>query len=440
MAEFARAADDDGDGDDAPDRGTVEHVIPYAPRDIFIPYHQRKQRWSCEIAHRRAGKTVARINELIRRAIECKLPEPRFAYIAPTYTQAKDIAWSYLMRFTAPIPGAEPFVHELRVELPGGGRIRLYGADNYERLRGIYLDGVVFDEYGQIDPRAWPEVIRPALSDRRGWADFIGTPAGQNHFAELYEQARKNPAEWYSAVHRASDTGLLDASELAAARGVMTAEQYEQEYEASFTAAVIGAYYGREFAWLDAQKRIGRVPWDPAVSVHTAWDLGISDSTVIWFVQFVGREVHLIDYIENSGVALSWYVNELRNKPYAYGEHILPHDAEAKELGTGQSRIETLRSLGVFNTRTIPAQTVADGINATRNLLTRAWFDAEKCERGIVCLRNYRREYDDRRKVFHDRPRHDWTSHASDSLRYLAMGQPKDRTAAKLVYSNKGIV
>jgi hypothetical protein len=404
-----------------------------------LPWHNRKQRWSIEVAHRRAGKTVARINELIVRAMECKLLEPHYAYVAPTFAQAKDIAWGYLKRYTQPLPGVEANEAELRVDLPNGGRIRLYGAEHYDRMRGIYLDGVVLDEYGLLDPRAWPEVIRPALSDRRGWGDFIGTPNGANHFAKMYDAAGKD-ADWYRAMHRASETGLLDADELADARKVMTPEQYEQEYECSFLAAVIGAYYGREMAWLEAEKRIGRVPWDPALSVHTSWDLGIGDSTAVWFSQFVGREVRLIDYLEHSGVGLAWYANELRSRPYTYGEHILPHDAEVKELGSGQSRLETLRSLGIMNTRVIPAQRVEDGIQAVRNLLPRCWIDADKCERGIEALRGYRRSYDDKRKVFHDRPLHDWASHACDSIRYLAMGQPKDRSAVKLVYSNKGIL
>jgi len=423
--------------------GASRHVtIDYAPREIFLPFHNRTQRWSIEVAHRRAGKTVARINDMIKRAIQCPLVEPRLAYVAPTFAQAKDVAWNYFKRFTAPLPEVEANEAELRIDLPSSksrARIRLYGAENYDRMRGVYLDGVVLDEYGMIDPRAWPEVIRPALSDRRGWADFIGTPNGANHFSQLYDAAGTDP-DWYRAMHRASETGLLDAAELADARKMMSEEQYEAEFECSFSAAVIGAYYGREMAWLEKEKRIGRVPWDPALSVHTAWDLGIGDSTAIWFAQFTGREVRLIDYLEHSGVGLAWYANELRNRPYTYGEHIMPHDAEVKELGSGQSRLETLRSLGVMSTRVIPAQRIEDGIQAVRNLLPRCWIDAEKCARGIDALRQYRREFDDKRKVFHDRPLHNWASHCNDALRYLALGQPKDRSAVKLVYSNKGIV
>ena len=395
-------------------------VIPYSPREQFLGLHNRTQRWAVAVCHRRAGKTVACINELIKGALSCTRPEPRFAYVAPLYSQAKDVAWSYLKRFTANIPGTLPYENELRIDLPNGGRVRLYGADNYDQMRGIYLDGVVVDEFGDIDPRAWEEVLRPALSDRHGWAIFIGTPKGNNHFRKLWDDANKDPS-WYSLMLKASETGLIDPGELADARKSMTIDQYDREYECSFQAAVVGAYYGPQMNQAEAEKRIAKVPWEPRLQVYTAWDLGISDSTAIWFVQLVSREIRLIDYLENSGVGLDWYAKELRSKPYAYGEHILPHDAEVKELGTGRSRLETLQSLGIGNTRIIPAQSVADGINAARTLLPACWFDSDKCERGINALRNYRREYDDKLKSFKERPLHDWSSHGADAFRYLAL-------------------
>ena len=416
------------------------HVtIPYAPRKIFLPFHERKQRWSATVAHRRAGKTVARINDLIKAALLNTRTEPRYAYIAPTYAQAKDVAWSYLARYTAPIPGAVPSVHELRVDLPNGGRVRLYGADNYDRLRGIYLDGLVLDEYGLIDPRAWLEVLRPTLADRQGWADFVGTPAGRNHFSDLCELAKDNP-EWYFARLRASETGLLRTEELNDARKMMTEEQYAAEFECSFDAAVVGSYYGKEIARCEADKRIDRVPYEPRVPVHTAWDLGIGDSTAIWFSQNVGREIRVIDYLEGAGQSLAFYAGELRAKGYSYGTHVLPHDAAARELTSGQSREETLRTLGFNNLKVLSAENIANGINGARMLLPRCWFDKEKCARGLEALRNYRREWDEKKKVFHDRPLHDWSSHAADAFRYLAMGLPEDRKPNKIKYPEMGIV
>ncbi len=401
-----------------------EVVIPYSPREQFLALHQRPQRWAIAVCHRRAGKTVACINELLKGALSCELPEPRFAYLAPYYSQAKDVAWSYLKRFTQPIPGSAPFEYELRVDLPNAGRVRLYGADNYDRLRGLYLDGIVLDEYGDIDPRAWQEVIRPALSDRKGWAIFIGTPKGRNHFSDLWERALKDDG-WFTLMLKASETGLLSPQELADARKTMTEDQFQAEYECSFQAAVVGAYYGREMTQAESEKRITSAPWQPQLPVYTAWDLGIGDSTAIWMVQLVGREVHLIDYMENSGVGLDWYARELDRKPYKYGEHILPHDAKARELGTGKTRQETLDSLGLRNMRILPQQSAEDGINAARLLLPSCYFDAAKCERGINALRNYRRAWDEKLKAFKSGALHDWSSHGADAFRYLAMANLK---------------
>ncbi len=415
--------------------GSVHVVIPYSPRGIFQPFHERKQRWSITVAHRRAGKTVARINELIRAALICPHREPHMAYIAPTYAQAKDVAWLYLKHYCAPIPGVKSNEAELHVTLPNGGRVRLYGAENYDRIRGVYLDGVVLDEYGQMEPRAWPEVIRPALSDRGGWADFIGTPNGRNHFCEMWEKA---DAEWYKAIHKASETKIIPESELADAKKQMSADQYEQEYECSFQAAVVGAYYGRELTAAEADKRIRAIPYDPAVPVQTWWDLGIDDSTAIWFVQAVNREVRCIDYYENSGVGLDHYAKVLQGKPYVYGDHILPHDAEVKELGTGKSRVETLAGLGI-KVRVARRLGIEDGINAARLLLGRTWFDGEKCKRGIEALRQYRKEFDEKLKAFKNRPLHDWTSHAADAFRYGAV-EIDERPASKPIkYPSYGL-
>ena len=403
--------------------GTVQRIdLGYRARPQFVPFHLRKQRWSCIVAHRRAGKTVACIMDLVDAALRCEKPNPRFAYIAPFYAQAKDVAWAYFKQFTAPIPGVEVHESELRIDLPNGARLRLYGADNYNRMRGVYFDGAVLDEYGDMDPRAWAEVIRPILSDRRGWATFIGTPKGRNHFYEIWQAAKENPSEWFTLMLRASETGLLPPEELEDARKVMTPEQYEQEYECSFAAAILGAYYGREMQRLEAEGRIRSVPYDPSLPVYTGWDLGLDDATAIWFVQVAGAEVRVIDYLETNNEALSSIARSLLNeRPYMYGEHYLPHDAEIRELMTAKSRKETLESLGVRPVRVAPRQNVEEGINAVRNLLPRCVFDEKKCARGIEALRNYQREWDDKLKTFRKTPRHDWASHGADAFRYLAI-------------------
>lgn len=414
-------------------------VIPYAPRPQFVPFHDRSERFAIGVAHRRAGKTVACINDLIRGALTCEERSPRFAYLAPLYKQAKAVAWDYLKHYALPVPGSRAHESELRVDFPNGGQVRLYGADNPDALRGIYLDGVVLDEYAQMRPQVWPEVIRPALADRMGWAAFIGSPMGRNAFCDLYEAARDDPT-WFTFRLKASETGLIAAEELEAARATMNADQYAQEFETSFDAAILGAYYGSLMQQAEAEERITGVPWDPAAEVHTAWDLGVGDSTAIWFFQQIGLEIHLIDYHENSGVGLSHYVGELearRGRGWVFGEHILPHDAKARELSTGKTREQALHALGV-QPRILPAEPVEDGINTVRNLLPRCWFDENRCARGIEALRQYRRDYDDRLKTFKGRPLHDWTSHAADAFRYLAMGLPEREAGQRPIAYPKG--
>ena len=403
-------------------------VIPYAPRKQFQPFHERKQRFSCLVCHRRAGKTVATLNDKQRRALTTTKENYRAAYIAPFYAQAKDVAWDYIKRYAAPIPGVSFNESELRVDYPNGARIRLYGADNYDRMRGVYLDDVTLDEYGDMDPRAWSEVIRPALADRQGTATFIGTPKGNNHFQEVFDRAGAD-ADWFRLKLRASETNLIAADELAAARKEMSEDQYEQEFECSFSAAVVGAFYARDINQAEKDGRITSVPWERSVAVHTAWDLGIDDATAIWMYQTVGREIRVIDYVEMSGEALDWYVRELNKRPYVWGEHHLPHDAEVRELGTGRSRTETLESLGLRDVRVVPAQRIEDGVNAVRMILPQCWFDAEKTARGVAALKNYRREWDEKAKVVRQRPLHDWSSDGSDAFRYLAMAYETPRKA-----------
>jgi hypothetical protein len=220
---------------------------------------------------------------------------------------------------------------------------------------------------------------------------------------------------------KASETGLIDQSELDLAKRDLTEDQYAQEFECSFEAAIVGAYYGKLMRQAEEDKRIAGVPYEPVAQVWTAWDLGIRDATAIWFAQVVGREIRLIDYYEATGADLGHYVREIVGKPYLYAGHIVPHDAQAKELGTGKSRLEVLESLGLKNITVAPMHRVEDGINAARTIIPRSWFDAKKCSRGIDALKLYRAEYDDKLQSLKPRPVHDWASHAADAFRYLAM-------------------
>lgn len=394
-------------------------VIPYAPRRVFLPFHNRAERFAIGVAHRRCGKTVACINDMVKRAITSPKENYRAAYLAPYLKQAKDVAWEYLKRYSAPLWGKPPNESELYVQLLNGARLKIYGADNADALRGGYLDDATLDEYADMHPGVWGEIIRPMLADRQGTATFIGTPKGRNSFYEMFERAKGDP-EWFPFYLPASETGILPQTELDAAAREMTPEQYAQEFECSFEAAIIGAYYGKDMAEAERQGRITDVPHEPELPVHTVWDLGIGDATAIWFWQVHANEIRVIDHYEAHGQGIEHYAQVLRSKPYTYAHDHVPHDAKVRELGTGRTRIETMLNLGL-KPKLVPQHKVMDGINALRVLFPRIWWDREKCAKGLECLRQYRADYDDKARVFREAPKHDWTSHTADAARYLAM-------------------
>ena len=396
--------------------------LDYSPRQEMREYHAREERFACIVAHRRFGKTVAAINDLIRVALTLEKPAVRVGYIAPYYRQAKAIVWDYAKEFTAAIPGCRVNESELRIDFPNGARLRLFGADNYDAMRGLYFDSVVLDEPADFPMNAWATVIRPALADRQGSATFIGTPKGKNEFWDIYHMAQNDP-DWYVAMHKASSTDYLTDEELEASRKIMGEDRYEQEFECSFEAAIQGSYYGTEMKAATKDGRITDVKYDRSRGVITAWDLGIGDSTAIWMMQIMPNgDLHAIDYYENSGVGLDHYVHELQSRGYAYDYHILPHDVEVKELGTGKSRLETLDGMGVRPIEIAPKLRVDDGIQQVRMMLDRVWFDEKKCDRGIEALRQYQRDFDEKGKTWRGRPMHDWTSHGADAMRYFAVG------------------
>jgi hypothetical protein len=295
----------------------------------------------------------------------------------------------------------------------------LLGAENPDTIRGIYLDGCINDEYADFHPDVWSKVVRPALSDRLGWAVFIGTPKGHNDFKDKYDLASQSP-NWYTAIYKASDTKVLPQSELDDAKIEMGEEAYMQEYECSWTAALSGSYYAKYVDELRVNGKIGNVPYDPALVVNTYWDLGISDTTTIWFRQQFGNEYRYIDYYEMSGMGLEHYAKVLKEKPYTYERHVLPHDAEARSLDTGKTRVETLKSLGI-RVEVQNKQAVPDRINAGRVILPQCRFDAVKCAKGLDSLINYQRKWDSKNKIYSDTPLHNWASHGADSFGYSAL-------------------
>jgi phage terminase large subunit len=389
----------------------AELIIPYKPREHQLRVHQL-------LEGKRFAVVVAALNHLIREAVLNEKETPRYAYIAPTYGQAKRVAWDYLVKYTTPLGGTNN-ISELRVDF-WGRRIQLYGSDNPDSLRGQYFDGVIIDEVGDQNPKIWTDIVRPALTDRKGWCLFIGTPKGHNHFKELRDRAEKEEG-WGLLEFKASETGVVDEVELKAAKNEMGQDKYLQEFECSFDASVEGSYYGTLLQEIEQKKHMQEIPREELSRTFTAWDLGMGDSTSIWVAQLVGTEVRLLDYYENHGVGLDHYVKWIKDNDYLKAEHILPHDVRVRELGTGKSRMEMLEEAGL-EVKIAPRMGLDDGIQAVRRLLPRCWFNVPKVQTGLNCLRNYRRDYDEKRKIFYERPLHDWSSHGSDSFRYLALG------------------
>lgn len=400
-------------------------TIPYRPRPLQLAIHKAldENRFAVAVCHRRFGKTVLAVNQLIKRAVLCGKSRPRFAYIAPTYRMGKAIAWDYLKFYTADIPGVAVNESELRIDFKGlnGAQIRIYGADNPDALRGIYLDGCVLDEFGLQPPKVFSEVVRPLLADREGWALFIGTPNGKNQFYDIAQKAQQEDG-WFFAEYRASVTGYVPAHELGSARKDMSADEYAQEWECSFEASVKGAVYIRELQVCREGGRITMVPYEPLLEVDTAWDLGMRDATAIWFVQQShGREVRLIDYYEANGAALDHYVKVLKEKPYVYGTHYAPHDIQVKEFSTGHTRFEMAQSLGV-HFHVVPQTRLQDGIQAARAMFPRCYFDQTRTKQGLEALQNYRWDFNTATQWTKTAPVHNWASHGADAFRTFAVG------------------
>lgn len=412
----------------------AEIILPYKPRPQQIELHDKldENRFVVAVCHRRFGKTVAALNHLIKHACNNKQEAPRYAYIAPTFGQAKRVAFDYLLKYTRLL---DPIVNisELRVDFLGDKRISLYGADGGgDNLRGLYFDMVVLDEVGDMNFKIWNEIVRPALSDRHGQCLFIGTPKGANHFKELRDRASTEPG-WALLEYRADETQLIPAEELKAAEKEMGQAKFAQEFLCSFDSPVEGSFYAALLNQLPAE-RFQDFARDDLCKTFTAWDLGVGDSTAIWVCQTAGKEIRLIDFVENHGVGLAWYVNWIKNNDYTKAEHILPHDVEVRELGTGKSRKESLQDLGLSIT-VCPRLSVDDGIQAVRRMLPNCWFHP-KTKQGLDALKNYRREYDEKRNVFYDKPLHDWSSHAADAFRYLAVGMNQTSNWSKPLSPN----
>lgn len=409
--------------DIAPQEKVTQIVIPYAQRDHFKPFHASVKRWRFVVAHRRAGKSVAEVNELIKKALQNprQYPPPRYAYIGPTFAQTKDLIWGYLKYYTGVLvpEGCTYSESELQCVLPNGAMINLYGgASAYERMRGLYFDGAVADEYAMLNPSMLSTVIRPCLADYRGFFVASGTSNGDDHFHALKIKA-DNDADWGVFIIPVTETDALHPDEVAEMTKDMSPEEFAREMLCSFAAPVEGAYYGDLMNQLETMGRICSVPHDPASQVWTEWDLGIDDEMEIIFKQAVGREIHVIDHIAESGKGLEWAANQINHRKkygWVYKGHILPHDVRARELGTGKSRFEVLGKLLDEPIVIAPMMSIEDGITAVRSTLPLMWFDKQRTAKHILSLRNYHKNPKT------GKPVHNWASHGADAERVGATG------------------
>ena len=398
-------------------------TIPYTPRkqQAYIHENIEKFRYSLLCCHRRFGKTVMCINHLIKQSMTSKNHQPRYAYIAPTYSQAKKIAYDYLVHFTKNIPGMKYNQTELRADFINGARITLLSSENPDSLRGIYLDGCIIDETAQINPVLINEVVTPALSDRKGFMILVGTPKGMaNLFYDYYQKAQSDP-KWFLYVAKASETKIVDKEELEAALAVMGSQKYSQEFECSFIGNIQGSIYGDLIAKLEDKQQITRVPVNPGYPVNVAWDLGFNDATALIFFQQIGHMIHIVDFYENTNEPLPYYAQVIKEKDYVIGQNYGPHDLEQTEFGSGKTRREVAYQLGL-RFKIAPRMAIEDGIHAVKMILPRCIIDVDNCSKLINALRHYHRKFSDKERVYKIKPVHDWSSHAADALRTLAVG------------------
>ena len=378
-------------------------VIPYRPRKHFLKLHATEKRWVFVCAHRRAGKTVALANHLIRAAYlnPRQWPPPRYGYVGPSFEQAKDLVWAYLKQYTQPIEGLRVLEGELAVVLPHNGAIiKLYGGMSaYERMRGMYFDGIVLDEFTLLNKTVFSTVVRPCLADYSGFAIASGTSNGDDHFNALRLRAEADP-RWDVFIIPLSSTGeeALSHAEARELTQDMSGDEYAREMECSFDAPVEGAYFSEALNALTLNGRITTVPIDLAAPVITAWDLGVHDYCSIWWFQIIGREVHFVDYEMAVGKGLDHWSGVIRKKAavggFEYRCHLLPHDIEAREISTAKSRKATLYDLIPHDEPIITVPRIRskeDGIHASRAMLGSAYFDAVKCKTGLAMLRGYHR-------------------------------------------------
>ena len=419
------------------------HLDTFKPREYQLAacdaFENKGYRKMCLVWGRRSGKDIVAFNLMIRAAVR-KIGV--YMYCLPTFSQGRKVIWDSITndgkRFTDYIPPKlikSMNSQELKITLINGSIIQIIGSDSYnQNLVGTNPRMVVFSEFALADPDAF-KFVRPILNANGGSVIVISTPRGKNEFWSLYQIAINSP-EWFCQKLSITDTNHipLEMIQQDINEGLVSKDLVEQEYFCSFDRGAEGSYYAKYIDKLRVNGQIGQVPWEPAFRVSTSWDLGVSDSTCIIFFQTIGKTIRIIDCYEKNKEGLEHYVNILHNKPYQYDKHWAPHDIAVKEFGSGLTRLEKARQLGIkFETRdsgtrsALPMLSIEDGIEAVRTSLPKMWFDEYNCRPLIKSLENYRQEFDEKRKVYRDKPLHDASSHFADSMRYLCLSLSRSR-------------
>lgn len=409
------------------------------PADGWVPRWYQFSYWKYRraggkravlVLPRRHGKDHLCLNDMAFSALTERVGS--YYYVMPYQMQARRIIWNGIDKGGRKFMDAFPreLVErksdaEMRLHLKNGSIFQLVGGDDPDKLVGANPVGVVFSEFSLTNPLCW-KLIAPILAENEGWATFNGTPRGKNHFWRMHLDAQARSDRWFHQYQNAADLRVLTKEQIRELRDELKDEAlFQQEVFCSFESPLQGAYFATQFKFIDRNKRVASVPIEPRAPVHTAWDLGVDDSTAIWFFQTIGREIRIIHYLENSGEGLPYYATQLKEFSdrtlCVYGEHYAPHDINFREIGTGRSRIETAKSLGI-RFRPVKKLAKADAIEACRNVFPSCYFDSDSTERGVDCLRNYRKKWDETRMVFQNQPLHDWASHGADAFQTLAVG------------------
>ena len=397
--------------------------------DLWKAMIEDKKKRAIYVWHRRAGKDLLALNRILYAGLFEAVGT--YWHIFPSYAQGAKSIWqetnSEGRKYIDYIPKeliAKKNEKELKITLKNGSIYQIVGSDNPDSLRGAGIKGAVFSEYAEQDPRVWG-TIQPMLLENNGFAMFNFTPKGQNHAYELFKMAQKMPEVWHSEIKTAEETGVFTKEQLEQVKSEILSEGktldfFNQEFLCSFNNPIEGAYYSKIIDDLDKQGRIGNFEWERQLPVYTFWDLGVGDATTIWFAQFIRNEIRIIDYIEDNNKGLDSYIKEVKDKPYIYADHYAPHDIVVREFTNGKSRIETALELGLRFLIT-PKLSVDDGINATRAILPKCFFNEATTRRGLLALKNYKKEFDNKNNTFKLQPKHDWASHGADAFRYLAI-------------------